>query len=300
MDEGLTRLVASLPSDEAESKGEASSAEEADQQGSERSMATLLTGTGPSWELHGPRVARRLRHRTRQSGNGGEGPEAMEEVEVVILRFCLAACNPGCLHLVLESVSPKAPYLLENRTAHPFQYRQAGLGDLPFQPLPAYSAAGFAWQVTEKSYPREVEVQEAYGKQSPQRYPRDPPDPKSVTREDTSTHNRGMGGPLARLPLSVQPGEVLVQIVDREQELMSTAGLQSLGGGAGLGRGGLDRELRIVPSRKGPNGELAVLGLASADDKSGNALYVSVSFGSLDISCGPPARGANSHHQPGA
>ena len=53
----------------------------------------------------------------------------MEEVEVVILRFSLAICNPGCLHLVLESVSPKAPYLLENRTAHPFQYRQAGLGE---------------------------------------------------------------------------------------------------------------------------------------------------------------------------
>ncbi|DBB13379.1 TPA: hypothetical protein ACH3X3_005112 [Trebouxia sp. C0006] len=264
--------------------GEASSAEEADQQSSERSVATLLTGTGPSWELHGPRVARRLRHRTRQSGNGGDGPEAMDKVEVVILRFSLAACNPGCLHLVLESVSPKAPYLLENHTAHPFKDRQAGLGDLPFQPLPAYSAAGFAWQVTEKSYPREVEVQEAYGKQSPQRYPLDPPDPKSVTGEDTSTHNRGMGGPLARLPLSVQPGEVLVQIVDREQELMSTAGLQSLGGGAGLGRGGLDRELRIVPSRKGPNGELAVLGLASADNKSGNALYLSLIFGSLDIS----------------
>ncbi|DBA72319.1 TPA: hypothetical protein ACH3X2_010560 [Trebouxia sp. C0005] len=35
--------------------GEASSAEEADLQGSERSVATLLTGTGPSWELHGPR-----------------------------------------------------------------------------------------------------------------------------------------------------------------------------------------------------------------------------------------------------
>ena len=39
-----------------------------------------------------------------------------------------------------------------------------------------------------------------------------------------------------------------MQIVDREQELMSTAGLQSLGGGAGLGRGGLDRQLQIVPS----------------------------------------------------
>ncbi len=59
----------------------------------------------------------------------------------------------------------------------------------------------------------QVEVQEAYGKQNPQRYPLDPPDPKSVTGEDTSTHNRGMGGPLARLPLSVQPGEVLVQVL---------------------------------------------------------------------------------------
>ena len=58
----------------------------------------------------------------------------------------------------------------------------------------------------------QVEVQEAYGKQSPQRYPLGPPDPKSVTGEDTSTHNRGMGGPLARLPLSVQPREVLVQV----------------------------------------------------------------------------------------
>ena len=40
-----------------------------------------------------------------------------------------------------------------------------------------------------------------------------------------------------------------LQIVDREQELMSTAGLQTIGGGGGLGRGGLDRELRIVPSK---------------------------------------------------
>ena len=45
--------------------GEAKSAEEADQQDSERSATTLLTGTGPTWELHGPRVARRLRNRTR-------------------------------------------------------------------------------------------------------------------------------------------------------------------------------------------------------------------------------------------
>jgi len=187
--------------------GEASSAEEADQQSSERSVATLLTGTGPSWELHGPRVARRLRHRTRchnttirltritaidsvlhchlscfcsrhewcsapsgssggnsggdtmhdfdsaacwcrQSGSGGEGPEAMDKVEVVILRFSLAICNPGCLHLVLESVSPKAPYLLENRTAHPFQYRQAGLGETKPAFHMAYNDCFGAFQIT--------------------------------------------------------------------------------------------------------------------------------------------------------
>lgn len=58
----------------------------------------------------------------------------------------------------------------------------------------------------------QVEVQEAYGKQTPQRYPLDPPDPKMAVGEDASTHNRGMGGPLPKLPLSVQPGEVHVQV----------------------------------------------------------------------------------------
>ena len=65
----------------------------------------------------------------------------------------------------------------------------------------------------------QVEVQEAYGKQNPQRYPLGPPDPKLATGEDASTHNRGMGGPLAKLPLSVQPGEVLVQV---SSQLFST------------------------------------------------------------------------------
>ena len=60
-----------------------------------------------------------------------------------------------------------------------------------------------------------MEVQEAYGKQPPQRYPLDPPEPKSVTGSDASTHNRGMGGPLPKLPLSVQPGECLVQVSRR-------------------------------------------------------------------------------------
>ena len=53
---------------------------------------------------------------------------------------------PGCMHLVLEAVSPRPPYALENRSGQPLRYRQAGLPDLPHVPLPAFSAAGFAWQ----------------------------------------------------------------------------------------------------------------------------------------------------------
>ena len=51
------------------------------------------------------------------------------------------------------------------------------------------------------------------------------------------------------MPLRAASLGLMLQIVGREQELMSMAGLQSLGGSAGLGRGGLDRELRIVPSK---------------------------------------------------
>lgn len=40
----------------------------------------------------------------------------------------------------------RAPYLLENRSEQPLRYRQSGISDLPYIPLPAYSAAGFAWQ----------------------------------------------------------------------------------------------------------------------------------------------------------
>ena len=61
----LCACVSSWVKDTSGCTGEAQSADEAEQQKSERSVATLLTGTGPSWELHGPRVARRLRHRTR-------------------------------------------------------------------------------------------------------------------------------------------------------------------------------------------------------------------------------------------
>ncbi len=64
---------------------------------------------------------------------------------------------------------------------------------------------------------------------------------RTAIREETKLH--------FTVGLTIQV--LLMQIVDREQELMSTARLQSLGRGAGLGRAGLDRELRIVPSKPG-------------------------------------------------
>ena len=74
------------------------------------------------------------------------------------------------------------------------------------------SCADAYWLLYKLEEAAQVEVQEAYGKQTSQRYPLDPPDPKALVGEDASTHNRGMGGPLPKLPLSVQPGEVHVQV----------------------------------------------------------------------------------------
>lgn len=55
--------------------------------------------------------------------------------------------SPGCTHFVLESVSADPPFLLDNRSDQALQYRQANIQGLPFFQLPAYSAAGFLWQV---------------------------------------------------------------------------------------------------------------------------------------------------------
>ena len=73
----------------------------------------------------------------------------MGEVGLVVLRFSVELRSPGCYHIILESISPRAPYHLENRTSHPLLYRQAGKADLPYQSLPSLSAAGFIFQPTE-------------------------------------------------------------------------------------------------------------------------------------------------------
>lgn len=45
---------------------------------------------------------------------------------VAILRLSVHRRGPGGVHVVLESMQSEPPYLLENRTAFPLQYRQVG------------------------------------------------------------------------------------------------------------------------------------------------------------------------------
>ncbi len=46
--------------------------------------------------------------------------------------------------MVLEALSPRAPYGLENRTSHLLLWRPLAAPGAAFAPLPPYSAAGFA------------------------------------------------------------------------------------------------------------------------------------------------------------
>lgn len=55
----------------------------------------------------------------------------------------------------------------------------------------------------------QVEVQESYGKQAPQRIPLDPPDPKALT-DDASQH--GGSSQMLRIALSVEPRLANVQV----------------------------------------------------------------------------------------
>ena len=68
-------------------------------------------------------------------------------MDLVVLRYSMELRSPGCMHFVLEAVSADPPFLLDNRSDQALQFRQAGFDSLPFTPLPAFSAAGFLWQV---------------------------------------------------------------------------------------------------------------------------------------------------------
>ena len=78
-----------------------------------------------------------FRHHTTGYRDGGES-------SAVVLRYSVRVTSPGCVAMVLEAVSPRAPYLLENRTRHLLKFRPLAAPDAPFQLLPPYAAAAFA------------------------------------------------------------------------------------------------------------------------------------------------------------
>lgn len=66
---------------------------------------------------------------------------------MVVLRYSVELQNPGCMHVIFESVSAVSPYLMENRTTSNLQYRQAGYPGIPYRDLASYSAEGYISQV---------------------------------------------------------------------------------------------------------------------------------------------------------
>ena len=70
---------------------------------------------------------------------------------MLVLRYSVRLVAPGCMALVLESLTSRPPYVLENRTPHPLFFRQAAQPSLPYQELPPYAAAGFCWRLVSGS-----------------------------------------------------------------------------------------------------------------------------------------------------
>jgi hypothetical protein len=62
---------------------------------------------------------------------------------VAILRLSVHRRGPGALHIVLESMHSEPPYVLENRTRFPLQYRQVGFAGCEVVPLPSCFGAAF-------------------------------------------------------------------------------------------------------------------------------------------------------------
>ena len=76
--------------------------------------------------------------------------EHREELAAV-LRVSMQVYSPGCLHVILHTVGCQAPYLLQNRTAVAFVYRQHNTPD-QWRLLPAYSSVGYAWAYVEGTF----------------------------------------------------------------------------------------------------------------------------------------------------
>jgi hypothetical protein len=155
---------------------------------------------------------------------------------LALLRLSVQRRGSGGVHVVLESASPEAPYLLENRTPYPLSYRQAHVNGAVLHSLPPYSAAGYTWEHTlPKGAAMELEMREGAGAGTPALY----------------TLDAGEGGraPLP-LPLSGPARAATVRVDFFEQVAMGAQGVLALGGGGGagaaLGRGGIDRIFQLA------------------------------------------------------
>lgn len=93
---------------------------------------------------------------SRQSSLASPGPsktllrrsavvkEGYDEQVAAVLRVSMQVHSPGCLHVILHTIGCQAPYLLQNRTAEAFVYRQHSTPD-KWCLLPAYTSVGYAW-----------------------------------------------------------------------------------------------------------------------------------------------------------
>lgn len=100
---------------------------EEEQQGGESGDAAHLSASAAAAATRGMAVAR--------GGAAAAAAGAGWPTAVAILRLSVHLRGAGALHVVLESMHSEPPYLLENRTGFPLQYRQvcrvAAAGKLP-------------------------------------------------------------------------------------------------------------------------------------------------------------------------
>ncbi|KAL4447306.1 hypothetical protein ABPG77_007339, partial [Micractinium sp. CCAP 211/92] len=155
---------------------------------------------------------------------------------VAILRLSVHRRGRGAMHVVLESMHSDPPYLLENRTSFPLQYRQAHVRGAPLHSLEPFSAVGYVWEYSMAGERQELEMQEG-------------------GTTGAAKARKGEAVPLARmepLPLSTYPHTCSVRVAYFEQVTMGASGVVRIGGeGSGvLGRGGIDRVLQVAPGHE--------------------------------------------------
>lgn len=197
---------------------------------------------------------------------------------VALLRLTMHTRGAGAMHIVLESVNSEPPFLLENRTPFPVQYRQADIPTAPFHTLEPMSAVGYAWEYSLSGVAApEIEFQEGLAVGAAVVRKKTPsfnscrvralglsrkvimlsPLLLNVQRYQLESPEGGDSGSngVARcrpLPLSVSPHQCTVRVGFAEAVATNSEGVVAITGdsaGGALGRGGIERVLQLAPGR---------------------------------------------------